>query len=211
MTMLARSFIPRLAPRAQMLSYSGPSVTPSAGCLLTLPHPIGQEKHGLFSTRYFSARASPLCSYAYLNTPVWKLFVGYRPFSFIMLTRTAVPYFGRPSPVMEFSLSFLIFSFTTSRNFVSFATFTFCDPLTTTALRFFDPMTAPTPLLPAALCSLFIMLANLTSFSPAGPIHATCALGSPNSSSNIFVVSLTVLPQRWDASLISTSLSFILM
>ena len=46
-------------------------------------------------------------------------------------------------------------------------------PRTAMALRFFEPMTAPTPLRPAARCLSFMMQAKRTSFSPPGPMHAT--------------------------------------
>ena len=41
------------------------------------------------------------------------------------------------------------------------------------ALRFFDPITAPGPVRPAWRPPSLLMLANLTSFSPAGPMQAT--------------------------------------
>jgi len=45
------------------------------------------------------------------------------------------------------------------------------EPLIAIAFKFFDPMTAPTPFLPAALISL--MIADiLLKFSPAGPMQA---------------------------------------
>ena len=40
-------------------------------------------------------------------------------------------------------------------------------------------MTAPTPLRPAARCLSFMMQAKRTSFSPAGPMHATRKRGNP--------------------------------
>ena len=47
------------------------------------------------------------------------------------------------------------------------------------AFRFFDPMTAPGPVRPACLPPSLLMLANLTRFSPAGPMQATRVRG-PN-------------------------------
>ncbi len=48
-------------------------------------------------------------------------------------------------------------------------------PRTAIALRFFEPMTAPTPPLPAALCLSLIMELIRTCRSPAGPMQATLA------------------------------------
>jgi hypothetical protein len=51
-------------------------------------------------------------------------------------------------------------------------------PLTTTAFKFLEPITAPTPARPAARPLSFMIDENKTRFSPAGPIQATLALGS---------------------------------
>ena len=48
----------------------------------------------------------------------------------------------------------------------------FISPPTAIALIFFDPITAPTPVLAAILPPSFFIPANLTKFSPAGPIVA---------------------------------------
>ena len=40
-------------------------------------------------------------------------------------------------------------------------------PLSTTAFNFFEPITAPIPVLPAALLKLFIIPEIFTKFSPA--------------------------------------------
>ncbi len=60
-----------------------------------------------------------------------------------------------------------------SVNSSGFATFTSFVPRTATAFRFLDPITAPIPVLPAALNSSFMMEAIRTSFSPASPIADT--------------------------------------
>ena len=55
-------------------------------------------------------------------------------------------------------------------------------PAQATALRFFDPMTAPRPDLAAALPRSFMTAAIRASRSPAGPMVAILSLGSPFSS-----------------------------
>ncbi len=60
--------------------------------------------------------------------------------------------------------------FFAASNFSWSATATDPVPLMAIALRFFEPITAPNPLRPAALLSL-IMQAILLRFSPAGPMH----------------------------------------
>ena len=80
-------------------------------------------------------------------------------------------------------------------------------PRIATALRFFDPITVPTPERPAARCMSFTTQANFTPASPATPMEATRISGSwclaliPSS------VSQTDLPQNSLAS-ISWTLSF---
>ena len=75
------------------------------------------------------------------------------------------------------------------------ATDTFPEPRTTIAFRFLLPITAPTPLRPAALYRSFMIAAIRLRCSPAGPIVRTLALESPNRSSRRSVVSPTSLPQ----------------
>src|SRR6056297_1057740 len=76
-------------------------------------------------------------------------------------------------------------------------------PLTVIALRFLEPITAPTPDLPAALSSSFIIAAILLRFSPPGPIVRTLV---PLVASLVgsFVVSDTYLPHTLEASFNST-------
>ena len=80
-------------------------------------------------------------------------------------------------------------------------------PRMATALRFLEPMTAPTPDRPAARCLSFMMQANRTRFSPAGPMQATRALGTPSSARMPSSVADTVLPQKARASRSCTSSS----
>src|SRR6056297_869448 len=76
-------------------------------------------------------------------------------------------------------------------------------PFTAIAFRFLEPITAPTPDLPAALSSSFIIAAILLRFSPPGPIANTLVpLGASLISS--FEVSDTYLPHTLDASFNST-------
>ena len=67
-------------------------------------------------------------------------------------------------------------------------------PWTATALSFLEPMTAPSPERPAARPLLFITEAMRASFSPAGPMQATCR-SLPCSCLRISSVSKVSLPQ----------------
>ncbi|KAF5046760.1 hypothetical protein SDC9_60322 [bioreactor metagenome] len=91
----------------------------------------------------------------------------------MMLTRTAEPYVGRPWPVTPFSLILAIDFENASFSIAASFTLTLPVPLTTMALRFLEPITAPTPDLPAARPLSFIMPDIFERFSPAGPIVAT--------------------------------------
>ena len=64
-------------------------------------------------------------------------------------------------------------------------------------MRRFAPITAPIPVRPLARLTMFMMAAKRTRFSPAGPIWATSALGSPTSSLRRRSASAVTLPQRW--------------
>ena len=75
----------------------------------------------------------------------------------------------------------------------------FIPPLTTTALSFFEPMTAPEPPLPAALWVSFMTQAMRDMFSPAGPMRAALIL-SPCFSLSQFSVAEVVLPHISEAS-----------
>ena len=76
-----------------------------------------------------------------------------------------------------YSGCFLILSWiflTSFKNAGGFKTSTAREPLTANAFNFFDPMTAPMPVLPLTLFPLDTMVAYKTQFSPAGPMAATC-------------------------------------
>jgi len=77
-----------------------------------------------------------------------------------------------------------------------------------TALRFLLPITAPTPVRPAARPSLpsLIMEAYRTRFSPAVPTLVTAALGSVSSRRAASIAYVSV-PHRWRASRSSTLVS----
>ena len=218
----SRSLMPQSAPMAQAFSYSGPStaifqlwgrvVTVNLSCASpgscdTLPQAIVQPKHALLATSRVSARVSPLILSAPSSCETWWLFVGSAPLSLMMLTSTAVPYAARPSPVTGCSTSLLFISHMADMNFCGSAMGTPPVPRTAMALRFFEPMTAPTPDRPAARCRSLTMAAKRTRFSPAGPIQVTTVSCCPDSSRTISSVSQTVLPHRCSAEQIRTSSS----
>ena len=74
-----------------------------------------------------------------------------------------------------------------------------CWPSAMTALRFFAPMTAPTPPRPATRCWL-TMAAKRTRFSPAGPMTAL-----PKLAGSASCVAMVPLPHRREASLSVTA------
>ena len=133
------------------------------------------------------------------KVPCWKLRVGKTPWLWVPTTVMAVPWVRSGG-----GLSWVL-ALKASRYFVlaalkaaGSARETSPSPRTTTAFRFLDPMTAPTPARPAARSRSFMMAANSTCFSPAGPITAVLALAwvSPRRASS---VSWVVLPHRWPA------------
>src|SRR3989304_4496653 len=133
-------------PRAQSLSYSGPSPEPlcfPSLTSLTRAQAMVQAKQPLFLIRIVSAMVSPLTLSAPSNWPCWKFRVGRNPWALITFTRIGVPYFGRPPPVAGDSFSFLTTDRQADMNSLGRATLTDWDPLTTTALRFLEPITAP--------------------------------------------------------------------
>ncbi len=161
----SRSSISHVAPKAQIISYSGPSPLPAYFSVVTavgLPQAIGQAKQARFLTRSVSARVSPDIFSALSKTPVWKFRVGNAPCWLTTFTKTGVPYVGRPSDVTGCSLIFLNEAAIASLNAFISAILTSPVPRTTTAFRFFEPMTAPTPERPAALPLSFITHANNT-------------------------------------------------
>ena len=106
----------------------------------------------------------------------------------MILSSTFVPSLGRPSPVTGFFLIFSTLAFTTFIKASLSSGSILLLPFITIAFKFFEPITAPTPDLPAARCLSLITQAIFTSFSPAGPIQATFAPFSPNSSISLSVV-----------------------
>ncbi len=76
-------------------------------------------------------------------------------------------------------------------------------PVTATAFRFFDPMTAPTPQRAFARLRSLMMAAKRTRFSPAGPMPETRTF--PWRSWRISSVSEVVFPQRSFAGCSSAS------
>ncbi len=195
------SSMPQSGPNDQTDSYSGPSPSPAylPSLHATLPHPMEQKAQALFLYILVAASDSPPTLSAVSKCDSRKFLVGSEPTELRIFTRMFVPNAGSPPLVTAFSLSSFLLALTAARNLSLSPILTPFVPLTTIALRFFDPMTAPTPLRPAALWSSFIMLAKRTLFSPAGPMHATLASGSCLARSAP-VVSGTFLPQRSDAS-----------
>ena len=59
------------------------------------------------------------------------------------------------------------------------------------ALRFFEPITAPTPDRPAARPMSLITQAKRTRFSPAGPMQATLASGAVRATTACSVASVS--------------------
>ncbi|MPM94275.1 hypothetical protein SDC9_141421 [bioreactor metagenome] len=193
--------MPQSGPNDHTVSYSGPSPSPAylPSLHATLPHPKEQKAHALFLCILVAASDSPPTLSAVSKCDSRKFLVGREPTELRMFTRTFVPKAGSPPLVTAFSLSSFLLALTAARNLSLSPILTPLVPLTTIALRFLEPITAPTPLRPAALWSSFMMLAKRTLFSPAGPIHATLASGSCFAR-RAAVVSGTFLPQRSDAS-----------
>ncbi|MBA7710891.1 hypothetical protein ES703_119839 [subsurface metagenome] len=136
-----------------------------------------------------------------------QFFVGQSPAASFAAISPVVPCFFK---LTAKSLSLNIFKhiFTTSANFSGCAIGVLWEPFTAIPSKFFDPITAPTPHLPAARYSN-ITVAILTNFSPAGPMHITDIFGSDNSSRIIPNFSLTDLPISCIADLNSILSSFI--
>ncbi len=81
-------------------------------------------------------------------------------------------------------------------------------PRTVIAFSFLDPIIAPIPVLPAAFSSEAI-IAYLTNFSPACPMHAILVKLEPDCSFKIREVSIIPFPHKKEASLILVSSSAI--
>ena len=193
-----------------MVSYSGPSPSPANPVFSTLvfrPHPMGHPKHAEFLTRKSLVSRSPSISSHPSNVPCCQFLVGRTPKFWVAATTPAVPLVVSPkgtflTPSINRPRSSLLNDLKRSLSAKAILSL----PFTTTAFRFLLPITAPTPDLPAARCRSFIMDANRTFLSPAGPIQATFAFISVSDSS-ISVVLWVSFPQRWTADL-SSALPF---
>ena len=220
----SRSLIPQSAPMAHPASYSGPSpdifqlrgwvVTmylsaASPGKWVTRPQAMVQAKQALGPVRRVSVIRSPLISSTSANWDSWWLLAGRPPCSFIGLNKMGVPYTRSPSPVIGDSFSFFLAAQVACIIALGEATATPPVPRTAMALRFLEPMTAPTPLRPAARCLSFMIDAKRTRFSPAGPMHETMASWTPVSALMVSSVSQTPLPHRCCAGTSWTSSSYI--
>ena len=167
----SRSPTPLAAPRAQAASYSRPPEAPQYSGLLTTekwvssilamrPQAMVQPKQaalvtswGLPSEGGGSCMASPEILPATSNWTSRWLRVGRAPISLITFIRTWVPYLGSPWPVTALSARICFFSAVTLRNSgKSRIPERPLVPRMATALRFFEPITAPTPERPAARC-----------------------------------------------------------
>ncbi len=166
-----------------------------------------QAKQAALVTRFAlpSGRLAAIASAEILFAPSnWLsrwLRVGRAPTSLMTFINTWVPYLGRPWPVTALSANTFLPLATAAMNALASRTLTPRVPRSATALRFFEPITAPTPLRPAARCMSLTTQAKRTPFSPATPIEATRIRGSwclaliPSS------VSQTDLPQNGAASM----------
>src|SRR4030066_965627 len=136
--------MPRLDPKAKIVSYSGPSPFSVEVCVSRL-QPIGQLQQALRLVRNSSRRRSPEIASAPSNSPCWKLRVGSTPYQFIKLTSTEVPNSGKPCEVRGEAEIILRASYSTKSRASFSATPGRCCPPARIAFRFFDPITAPTP------------------------------------------------------------------
>src|SRR5690554_1205159 len=198
-------------PNDAAVSYSGLSVSsighlPSS-TLYIAPQPNGHAEQLYFLVLYlsivaavtFSAFSSPKST---IPTPS-QFFTGESPLSADAAVPTPVPKVPKAlasSLVFMNSPIFLLIS----RTFSGLDTGISPVPLTAIALSFLDPITAPPPPLPGARCPSLIGQERSESLSPAGPIAETLILGSPVSFFNSSQTSLESIPQRFEASLIST-------
>ncbi len=103
------------------------------------------------------------------NSPAVQYLLGIDPDSWLAPTKAAVPN-SLYNPIWKSSIKTLVAVCTNSMSSSGCATGTGVSPTETMALRFLLPITAPSPIRPAARPLSDIMLANLTKFSPAGPI-----------------------------------------
>ena len=145
----------------------------------------------------------PSISSCLSKLPLLKLYVGNPPDLFCGVVTPGVPYLPKPSMPVGSRLAVPIFC--NSLNLIGSAIVGFCLPRTTTALRFFEPITAPIPVRPFALLLILIKAAKRTKFSPAGPICKTSIRLSSNSTLSLSSVSPVVIPHKCPASFNSAS------
>ena len=200
--MTLRSSTRQLLPSIPMVSYSGPApLIPSNST--SRPQRIGHETHPQLPVNIVSAMDWPVIDWTFSgHDPMLQFFIGRSPFRSASATPPAVP-----NRVIDWSFSMYILAISDdfARTACSSRMVTLALPRATTAFRFFEPMTAPIPPLPAALAFLpsCMMLENSAILSPAGPTHATPAGRPPSQRSSS--VSKVSRPQRSDASLTVTS------
>ncbi len=145
--------------------------------------------------------ASAEMSFAPSNCTSRWLRVGRAPISLITFIRTCVPYLGSPCPVTAFSASTFLAATVAFMNAAGSLTLpTPLVPRTAMALRFFEPITVPTPERPAARCRSFTTAAYRQPVSPAGPMPETRTCGSWNLFLSQASVSHVDLPQIAEAS-----------
>src|SRR5512136_12568 len=117
--MASRSSTPQSGPKAQAVSYSGPSPCPVNSGLVTLvarPQLMVQEKHALGRTSSLLARDSPPTRSAVAKEDSRKFLVGRPQFSLRMLMRISVPYNRRAEPPTGCALSLSLALTTALRN-----------------------------------------------------------------------------------------------
>jgi hypothetical protein len=153
-----------------------------------------QAKQALLATIRVSLTVVPFRFSYWSNCPSRKLRVGRPPKACVMSIVEAVPRSVNDMRPGLSCMSSRIFQ-TAFMKAAGSATRTPPVPRTAMALRFFEPITAPTPLRPAARCLSFMMQAKRTSFSPPGPMQATRRPGIPSSRRSPSSVSPTSRPQ----------------
>ncbi len=94
-----------------------------------------------------------------------------------MFMTTAVPNRGSACEVRGLAVNCFVTSYRMKRSRSRSAIPGFSSPSTTIAFRFFEPITAPGPPRPSERVPSFMMAANRTRFSPAGPMHSTLRRG----------------------------------
>ena len=155
-----------------------------------------------------SCMASAEILWAPSNCTSRMLRVGMAPTSLMTFISTWVPNFGRPWPVTAFSAStFLPCSVAWKKRMGSLMLPTPLVPRQTSAFRFLDAMTVPTPERPAARCRSFTTAAYRQPCSAARPTQAMRMSGSWCLACRRSSVSHTEVPHRSSAG-ISSAFSF---